>query len=376
MAGGITFDGAPDPGSINFGVGQPSADLLPVALVESAARRFLGNAQPLELNYGARQGDVRFRTALAEFLAGTYGFEVEADSLFVTAGNSQALDFVCAQFSRPGDVVLVEEPSYFLAFRIFRDHGLKIVGVPLDGAGMDLAALEAAVHRHRPRLVYTIPSYQNPTGQLMPERNRARLVELARENGFTIVADEVYQPLWYGSPPPPPLAAWSVKGPVLSLGSFSKILAPGMRLGWIQAGPEAVARLNDSGVVTSGGSFNHFSSLVVRHAMTSGALASWVEQLRLAYAQRLDAMDAALHEHLGDRARWLRPGGGYFFWVELDPGTDSVQGLERARSLGTGFQPGAASSCTGEQKHCIRLSFAHYGPDAIREGMARLAGAL
>ena len=132
MSRKVTFDVAGDPDIINFGIGQPSADLLPVELMRTAADGFLSSASPQELNYGERQGDAAFRECAGRFLSSEYGASVSADSLFVTAGNSQALDFVCAFFTRPGDTVIVEEPSYFLAFRIFEDHGLNIVPVPLD----------------------------------------------------------------------------------------------------------------------------------------------------------------------------------------------------------------------------------------------------
>ena len=135
MSANITFDGAPESGVIDFGVGQPSADLLPLRRVRAASERFFAHAQPIELNYGEKPGDSRFRTALAEFLTRAGGHAATADSLFLTAGTSQALDFVCQRFTRPGDTVFVEEPSYFLAFQIFRDHGLEIVGIPLDGFG-------------------------------------------------------------------------------------------------------------------------------------------------------------------------------------------------------------------------------------------------
>ena len=138
----VTFDSKPDPGTINFGVGQPSPDLLPVDLMRKASESFLSCAQPDELNYGERQGDVRFREALASFLSTGYAEPVSADSLFLSCGNSQALDFICALFTRPGDTVIVEEPSYFLAFRIFMDHGLNIVSVPVDEDGLDIGQLE------------------------------------------------------------------------------------------------------------------------------------------------------------------------------------------------------------------------------------------
>src|SRR4029453_4852712 len=193
MSATVTFDGAPESGVIDFGVGQPSADLLPLRRVLAASERFFATAQPIELNYGEKPGDARFRTALAEFLTRAGGHAASAESLFLTAGTSQAVDFLCHLFPRPGDTVFVEDPTYFLAFQVFRDHGLEIVGIPLDGFGLDVDALEREIARRRPKLVYTIPSFNNPAGQTLSHERRERLVRLSVEHDFIVAADEVYQ---------------------------------------------------------------------------------------------------------------------------------------------------------------------------------------
>jgi DNA-binding transcriptional MocR family regulator len=372
MSGPVTFDGAPERGTINFSVGQPSADLLPLALLAGAGSRFFADAVPLELNYGQRQGDARFRAALAAFLSEAGGAPVDPDSLMLTGGISQALDFVCSRLAKPGDLVIVEEPSYPYSFQIFRDHGLEVVGIPVDGGGMGVLALEQLLKARTPRFVYTIPSFHNPTGQVMDRARRERLVALSRQHGFVVIADEVYQLLWHGDPPPPSFGLLAGDGHVLSLGTFSKILAPGLRLGWIQASPELLKALLASGALVSGGNFNHFTSHLVRQLMETGELAAFVEGLRTRYAERAGAMESALRKHLGGVARWSRPGGGYFFWLELPEGAD-VGALEAAaRAAGTGFLPGSFCSVDGGLGHCIRLSFAHYGVADIHEGVARL----
>ena len=260
---------------------------------------------------------MRFRTALADFLGKSTGSPVDPDSLMLTAGISQALDFVCGRFTRPGDVVFVEEPSYPYSFPIFRDHGLEILGVRVDGAGVDVDVLERELAKRRPKLVYTIPAFHNPTGQVLDRARRERLISLSREHGFIIVADEAYQLLHHGTPPPPSFGALGGDGNVLSLGTFSKILAPGLRLGWIQTTPDLMTTLLASGALVSGGNFNHFTSHVVRQLMESGELSAFVTDLRASYAARAQAMDTALKKHFNSIARWQRPGGGYFFWLEL-----------------------------------------------------------
>ena len=367
-----SFDGAPERGTINFSVGQPSADLLPLKLLASGGERFFADAAPFDLNYGQRQGDARFRAALAAFLAQSSGTPVDPDSLMLTGGISQGLDFVCGRLAKAGDVVFVEEPSYPYSFQIFRDHGLEIVGVPVDAAGMDIDRFERLLAQHRPTLVYTIPAFHNPTGRVLDRARRDRLIALSREHGFTIVADEVYQLLYHGAPPPPSFGTLGAAGNVLSLGTFSKILAPGLRLGWIQTTPALMQRLLSSGALVSGGNFNHFTSHLVRKLMESGELAAFVESLRARYAERAQAMDSALRKHLSGVARWEKPGGGYFFWLELPEGADASALEAGARAAGTGFLPGSACSMAGGQRHCLRLSFAHYSVPDIHEGIARL----
>ena len=376
MSQAATFDGAPEQGTINFSVGQPSADLLPLALLHGACERFFASAQPLELNYGERQGDPRFRAALAAFLADAGGGAAAPQSLMLTAGISQALDFVCSRFTRPGDTVFVEEPSYPYSFQIFRDHGLKIVGIPLDGQGMDLDRCERELAEHRPKLLYTIPAYNNPTGQTLNRERRERLVALSRKHGLIIAADEVYQLLHHGSPPPASFGTMAAHGNVLALGSFAKILAPSLRLGWIQTNAELMGILTASGVLVSGGNFNHFTSHVVRQLIEDGRLLSHVAHLRSNYAARAEAMDAALHTHLDGIATWQKPQGGYFFWLELptDIDTEKLQGA--AREAGTGFLPGKACSIAGGLRNFLRLSFAHYTVPDIHDGIARLRKAL
>jgi 2-aminoadipate transaminase len=373
----VTFDDAPKPGFINFGVGQPSADLLSLELLRSASERFFATAQPLELNYGQRQGDGRFLAALSSLLEREYGHPTEPRSLFLTAGNSHALDFVCNRFTRPGDTVFVEDPSYFLAFQIFRDHGLKVVGIPVDAQGLDLHRLERELERHRPAMLYTIPSYHNPTGRTLSGERRERLVALSRQHDFIIAADEVYQMLYYGEPPPPALGTCTDRGNVLSLGSFSKILAPSVRLGWIQTDPKHMDILTSSGTVNSGGSFNQFTSHIVRCAIEDGLLEPLMRHLRSRLGSRVQAMDAALRKHAGDLLSWKCPEGGYFFWLQLHGDADTKLLREHADEFRTGFQPGEVFSAGCDSlRNYLRLSFAHYNEDDIEEGVARVASLL
>ena len=359
--------------SINFGIGQPDFDLLPHALIRQVATARFAEGDTELLNYGFPQGDGRFRWALADFLSQGYGGEVQPQQLMTTAGASQALDLICTFFARPGDTVFVEEPSYFLALRILQeDHRLKVVPIATDEDGLVPSAVEEALTRHRPVFLYTIPTYQNPTGRTLSRGRRQTLLALAEAHDFLIVADEVYHLLDFGMSPPPPFAAQTDSGRVLSIGSFSKILAPGLRLGWVQTAPERAQRFGLSGLADSGGGLNHFTSNLVRVALEGGGQRAYLDGLRRAYRERVEAMDAALGREIGARAAWRVPGGGFFFWLTCAEPVDTSALLERAAAARVGFLPGRRCSSVGGQSNCLRLCFAHYGVAEIEEGVRRL----
>ena len=368
----VTFEEQPPPGTINLGIGQPSADLLPVELVQRSSEGFFAAAEPFDLNYGVLAGDGRFLDSLATFLSQGYGADVAAQELFVTSGNSQGLDLSSLVFAAPGDTVFVEEPSYFLAFQIFRDHGLNIVGIPIDDDGIVISALRAALEQHSPAFLYTIPSYHNPGGQCTTESRRREIVALAEEHDFLVLADEVYQLLNYYESPPPAYGTMVASNHVVSLGSFSKILAPGLRLGWIQTAGHLKKKLVNGGYVNSGGSLNHLGSHIVRQSIEDGTLAAHIETLKQVYRGRVEAMDDALQQHFDGIASWTKPGGGYFVWVQLNDDIDTATLRDKARELETGFQQGAVFSTMGGLTNCMRLCFAHYNEDDIRKGVARL----
>ena len=365
---------------IDLGIGQPGFDLLPVELMRRAANARLSEGDAALLNYGYEQGDGYFRRALAQFLEERYGVPVTAGELMTTAGASQALDMICTYFTQPGDTVFVEEPTYFLALRILEDHRLNVVGLPTDEHGLDTEALEAGLRSRRPAFVYTVPTFQNPAGFTLSPERRKRLLALSREYDFYVVADEVYHLLHYGEPPPPPLAGLPDSERVISVGSFSKILAPGLRLGWLQAAPPVLARLTGSGLLDSGGGLNPFTSNLVRVVLEEGWQAAHLDRLRAAYAKRLRTMEATLKERLGDSAHFRTPEGGFYFWLALEgnrPETaDTTRLLETAQAHKVSFKPGIHFSSRDAQRHCMRICFAFYDEATIEEGIERLAAAI
>ncbi len=363
------------PDLVDFGNGQPSLSLLPLNALRTATEHCLSRGDATLLQYGADQGDVDFRESLARFLTHRYATPVSAAHLMVSAGASQALDLVCTRFARPGDTIFVEEPTYFLALEVFRDHGLQVVGIPIDLEGIRLDALQDALTHHRPALLYTIPSFQNPSGITMSTARREQLAEVSRAHDLLIVADEVYQLLDFGSAPPPPLAASGHSARVLSLGSFSKICAPGLRLGWMQGAPALLDHLLQSGVVHSGGGLNPFASGVVRSLLDLGLADAGLDALRRVYAARSAVLCRTLRDAL-PMATFVEPHGGYFVWVQLPSTISASQLLPIALAEGVSYRAGALFSSRDGFAHSLRLSFAHYDETALVHGVHRLARAV
>ncbi len=364
------------PHLIDLGVGNPGPALLPLDLLRQAAGHALAQGDAAPLQYGYEAGDVRFRAALASFLQDQYKLKIDPGQLFASNGVSQALDLLCTLHTQPGDVVFVEEPTYFLALRIFADHRLRVVGLPTDGHGLVIEALEEALARYRPALVYTVPTHQNPSGAALSLNRRRRLVELSQQHGFTVLADEVYHCLSYVEPPPPPLASFADSGTVLSLGSFSKILAPGLRLGWVHGRADRLQRLAQSGLLDSGGGLNPFTAAIVRSALELGLQQQHLDHLREVYAGRLAALDSALQRYLAGQISYQRPAGGFFIWARLADGMDAEALLGTAQAHGIGFRPGVRFSSQGGLRDYVRLCFAYYDEERLAEGIVRLAEAI
>lgn len=362
------------PDVIDLGRGDPQFALLPLDVIHRGARdRFHGTDNSF-LQYGAEQGDGYFRLALAAFLSAAYEFTVDPDSLFITSGISGALDLLCSLFTRPGDTVFVEEPTYFLALRIFADHDLKVVPIATDESGLVIESLETELRRHQPKFLYTVPVFQNPSGHTLTEERRGRLLALSVQHNFLVLADEVYQLLNYTFQPPRSFGLHIDSETVIALGSFSKILAPGLRLGWIQSSPGIIQRLVKSGTLDSGGGLNPFTSAIVRGVIESGDLELNVARLVQTYAARMTAMDAALRRTVPE-AQFVTPQGGYFFWLRL-PGMDVARLRSAAQALKVDFRPGTLFSSRGALTDYLRLGVSFYESDQLEQGVTRLAEAL
>ena len=367
----LTSQVNPDPRIIDLGIGQPQESLLPLKVIAEAARLALGSDKNDFLQYGAEQGDGFLRLALAKFLAKGYGFPVSPADIFITNGASQALDLICTLFTKPGDTIYVEEPTYFLALKIFADHGLKTVGIPVNSHGIDLEILDRELKFTKPILFYTVPTFQNPSGIVLSLVYREKLAALSLEHQFMIVADEVYHFLYQHASPPMAFAGYLEQGNILSLGSFSKILAPGLRLGWILASQKLIQALLSCGLLDSGGGLNPFTSAIVRQIVESNELEHNIKKLRSVYTSRSNAVEHALTTYRSE-FDFQKPEGGYFYWVKLTGGADAQRLLYQAENVGVSFRPGSMFSSFGGLNDCLRLSFTYYEENQLIQGIQRL----
>jgi 2-aminoadipate transaminase len=363
------------PGVIDLGMGNPDFSLLPIEMLHRSTEAYFTIGDPRHLQYGLEQGDGYFRQALANFLTNAYGSPVDPDLLFVTAGASSALDLLCSLYTQSGDVIFVEEPSYFLALQIFNDHGLNVIPIPMDDEGLCLDVLEEKLTEFKPKFIYIIPAFQNPSGRTLSQARRDKLVEWAQRDNFMVAADEAYQFLPFTQTPPNSFAVYTEDvDQIISVNSFSKILAPGLRLGWIQANSAIIKRLSGSGLLQSGGGMNPYTSALVRGLIESGELDKNIIRLQKEYTSRLEALDSALHQHL-PQAEYILPQGGFFFWVHLQ-GVDAAELRRKAQEYKVDFRQGVLFSSQMGMQDYIRLSFCFYSPEAIEEGIKRLRDCL
>ena len=362
-------------GVIDLGWGHPSSSLYPSGDVKAATEVVLPNQNATAFHYGAAQGFGPFLGSLSRFLSEieTYGGDFDERIFFLTAGASQGFDMACTLFSETGDCVFVEEPTYFVIESIFRERGLEVVGVKTDMNGICLNDLEDKLNKGlRPKFLYTIPTYQNPTGISVPTGARAELVRLAEQYDFLILADEVYQLLNFHDIPPEPMMHFDDGNRVISFGSFSKILAPGMRTGWVHSSTEIIEKFASSAYAFSGGGLNHFSSVIIDEMIRNGAIAENLCNLRTTLSERADLMNDALVQYFGSEIEFRKPDGGYYYWIKFKDGINTEVLLPISRKHGVSYRPGNAFSESGNFDQYLRLTYTLYHNDELVEGVERL----
>jgi 2-aminoadipate transaminase len=335
------------------------------------------------LQYGPTEGYRPLRELIARHSARS-GLEISPDNILITSGSQQALDLLGKVFINPGDHILVEAPTYLGALQAWNAYGAEYQVVPMDEDGMNTDELEAAL-RAGPKFIYVLPNFQNPTGVTLALERRKRLVALADQYGVPIVEDDPYGQLRYEGEHLPGVVVLDGKdrdhgefvyrGNVIYLSTFSKILAPGLRLAWVVAPPEVIRKL----VQAKQGADLHtatFNQMVAYEVARGGFLDRHIELIRRVYRERRDVMLAALEEHFPSGVRWTHPQGGLFLWATLPEGMDSAPVLAAAVAQQVAFVPGTSFYPTGGGANTMRLNFSNATPEKIREGIARLGRVL
>jgi 2-aminoadipate transaminase len=358
------------PGIISLAGGLPSADTFPVAAMQEATARVL-REQPREaLQYAASEGFGPLREWVAAELS-AQGLQADAGQVLITTGSQQGLDLVGKVLIDPGSRVAIESPTYLGALQAFAPYEAQFVSVAGDDEGPLPEGLAAA---NGARFMYLLPNFQNPSGRCLSAQRRLALAAKAQAMGLPVVEDNPYGDLWFDAPPPPPLAAALGDGAVY-LGSFSKVLAPGLRLGYVLAPkllyPKLLQAKQAADLHTPG-----FNQRVVFEVIKGGFLRDHVPTIRARYKVQRDAMQAALQQHMPPGCHWKAPAGGMFFWVELPPSLDATALLPQAVAAGMAYVPGAPFFAGGGHANTLRLSFVTVPPAQINAAVAALAAVL
>jgi DNA-binding transcriptional MocR family regulator len=367
------------PGIISFAGGFPDPALFDAEGIRVSAAAVLEGQPAAVLQYGATEGYQPLREALSSFMAAK-GSTVQPEGLIVTTGSQQALDLIGKTMISPGDKVIVEAPTFLATIQCFRLYGAHVIGAPIDGDGVKVDELERLIEVHRPKLVYLIPTFGNPSGATLGLERRLRILAIAARTGTLVVEDDPYGELYFNGPPPPSLLALSDQVPgsrdwLAHCGSFSKILSPGLRVGWLIAPPALLARATMCKQFSDAHTSN-LTQAIAAHYLGQGRLQPTLDQVRRAYAERADAMAQALRRDFGDAIEFNPPHGGMFFWARLTQGRNASEFAQRAIEKMVAFVPGAPFYAHDPDLSSLRLSFATSNVAKIEEGIARLRQAL
>jgi len=372
------------PGIISFAGGFPDSAMFDVQGIREASERALRDEPGAALQYGATEGYNPLREQLATFMQSKGVTGLHTDELIVTTGSQQALDLVGKTLLDPQDTVLVESPTFLATIQCFRLYGPTVMGVPVDEDGVDVDTLEQMIQQHRPKLVYLVPTFGNPSGAMTSLPRRLRVLELAVKYQTVVVEDDPYGDLYFADAPPPSLLALSAQVPgsrdwLVYCGSLSKVLSPGLRIGWMVAPPDLLARatmckqFSDAHTST-------FAQATAAQYLQAGRMPTTLQNVRQVYAGRAHAMCEALQQHLGEGLSFHKPMGGLFVWAKLTGHTrlttDGNMLAQRAIEKGVAFVPGAPFFANNPDTSTIRLSFATADESKIAEGIERLGQAL
>jgi 2-aminoadipate transaminase len=365
------------PGVISFIYGLPDPESFPADDLRAAADQVLRERPEIALQYGPEQGYGPLIDYLIDKIARDEGMALERRNVVLTGGSTQALDHACTLFAKPGDRVLVEAPTYYETLQLFRDHDLNPIQAATDVHGLqvgDLSAILAAqAGKGEPvRFLYTIPSFQNPSGVTLTTERRVAILDLAERYDVVILEDDVYRDLVYDGDVPPSLFELDGGRRVLRIGSFSKILAPALRLGWMIGAPRLVERVVNSGLRCMSGGASPLVANILASYCQKGLLETHIERLREVYRERRDVTLRSLESLMPPSVRWTHPRGGFFVWLSLPEPLCAADVVARAKDAGLWLLAGDsffAERATGQH---LRLAFSYVAPQQISEGIETL----
>ncbi len=361
------------PVAVSLALGVPDPTLLPPERLKQAWEAVVKRLGAAAVGPCPVQGIPAVRELICT-RARQRGLEVSPDSVTMVNGSQHGLDLLLRLLVEPGDTVLVEVPTYFVGLQCFQSRGVRIIGVPVDEDGMDVERVELLLARYRPRLIYTVPTYQNPTGATMSLKRRERLLALAQQYQVPIVEDDPFGDLYFDEPPPPPIKALDRHGHVLYLSTFSKSVAPGLRVGWLVAPGPVVQR-----AALLNGMAELHPNTVGQHLVVEFAARGWLEEqiarARVVYKARCLAMDAALQRRRLPGSRWAVPGGGMFLWLQLPEQVDAQDLLAKTMQQGVAFLPGSLMYPAGGPRNVCRLNFSVPDETAIEQGITTIVTA-
>jgi len=369
------FAVASRPEVVSLAGGMPFVQALPVDMLTQTAVRVLTERGPVALQYGSGQGDVTLREQILE-VVGEVGVTAHPDDIVVTTGSQMALDLVTRVFCDPGDVVLVESPSYVGALGVFRAYECDVIHVAMDDQGLVPVALSEAITRVRAagkkvKLIYTIPSFHNPAGVTQGPQRRAEILAIAQREGIALLEDDPYGLLGFEGEPPRAIRADDAEG-VIYLGSFSKTIASGLRVGWAIAPHgvrEKLVLAAESAVLCP----SNYAQLTVSEYLATQPWREQIKVFREVYRERRDALLESLQAYMPEGTTWTIPAGGFYSWLTLPPGLDATSMLPRAVAALVAYVPGTGFYVDGQGRQNLRLSYCYPEPDRIREGVRRLA---
>ncbi len=359
------------PDVISFAGGLPAPELFPLTDIRESYNRVLGAGDPSVLQYGTTEGYLPLREEIAAQMRAK-GIKAEADNIFLTNGSQQGLDLIAKLFLNPGDVVLLQNPSYLGAIQTFRSYQANFRSFLTNAGGINLSDLESSIKQYYPKLIYLAPTYQNPTGTTLTIEERQAVARLASQYGIPVIEDDPYGELRYEGPVLPSIKSFAAEDEVIYLGTFSKTLAPGLRLGWIVAERKLIAKLT----VAKQGTDLHTSTLLQRathYYLTHFNAVEHVEKIRQTYKQRRDLMLQELKLAFPTQVKWTEPTGGMFIWLTLPESYDTDQLLPRAAAAKVAYVPGIHFFANGGSNSSMRLNFSNPTPEQIRQGINRLA---